>query len=302
MSSVENPGSDELGAWLRSWRERVNPVDVGLPAGGQRRVSGLRREEVAQLAGVSMDYLTRLEQGRASNPSVSVLGALARALRLTDPERDHLYQLAGQPLPGPGMIDTRIPASVLRLMDRLGDVPVLVTTVAREVIAANALAAALFPEAATSGSRRERTLAWRCFMGLASTRALTAEEATEDEQILVAELQSALARYPEDGYLTALISDLRAQSPRFEALWSGHTLRLGHAKQKHFSHPEVGELTLDCDDLIIQGTDLDLVVFTPAPGSPSAQALELLGAIGLQRFDGTELSTRAGVQPPTSAW
>ena len=137
----------ELASCLRAWRERVSPLDVGLPAGGQRRVSGLRREEVAQLAGVSMDYLTRLEQGRAAHPSASVLGSLARALRLSDLERDHLYQLAGQPLPGDGVIDTHIPASVLALIDRLADVPVLVTTAAREIIAANPLAAALMPEA-----------------------------------------------------------------------------------------------------------------------------------------------------------
>jgi transcriptional regulator with XRE-family HTH domain len=277
--------NDELARCLRSWRERVSPVDVGLPSGGQRRVSGLRREEVAQLAGVSMDYLTRLEQGRATSPSASVLASLTRALRLSDLERDHLFQLAGQPLPGPGTIDTHIPASVLRLMDRLSDVPALLTTAAREVIAANPLATALFPEAATRGSRRERTLAWRAFTGLPTTRVVSQEERVEDELILTAELQGALAKYPSDSYLVTLISDLRALSPRFEELWNDHRLTCGHTKEKRFSHPEVGELTLDCDDLRIRGTDLDLVVFTPAPGSASAQALELLGTIGLQRFE-----------------
>jgi transcriptional regulator with XRE-family HTH domain len=273
----------ELAGCLRAWRERVSPLEVGLPAGGPRRVSGLRREEVAQLAGVSMDYLTRLEQGRAANPSASVLGSLARALRLSDLERDHLYQLAGQPLPGDGVIDTHIPASVLRLIDRLADVPVLITTAAREIIAANPLATALMPES-TGGSRRERTLAWRRFMDLTTTRVVTQAERAEDEVILVAELQGALAKYPADTYLAALIADLREQSPRFEELWNDHRLRCGHAKEKHFHHPEVGELTLDCDDLVIRGTDLDLVVFTPAAGSTSARALELLGAIGNQRF------------------
>jgi transcriptional regulator with XRE-family HTH domain len=279
--------TDELASCLRSWRERVSPADVGLPAGGQRRVVGLRREEVAQLAGVSMDYLTRLEQGRASKPSASVLGSLARALRLSDVERDHLFQLAHQPLPGAGIIDTHIPASVLRLMDRLADVPVLVTTVAGEIVAANQLATALFGEA-SGGSRRERTLAWRQFMGFASVRVTkTEEERIDAEEVLVADLQNAMARYPADTFLSAMISDLRERSPRFEELWSQHRLRRGHAKQKHFDHPEVGKLTLDCDDLLIQGSDLELVVFTAAPGSPSAKALELLGAIGLQRFDTT---------------
>lgn len=276
-------GTDELADCLRSWRQRIGPADVGLPAGGQRRVPGLRREEVAQLAGVSMDYLTRLEQGRATSPSASVLGSLARALRLSDIERDHLFRLAGQPLPGDGVIDTHIPASVLRLMDRLADAAVMITTVAREIIAANNLAVALFPEAAI-GSRRERTLAWRRFTGMASLRVMDAEEIAEDEAILVAELQSAQARYPADSYLAALIADLRELSSRFEELWSDHHLRGGHAKEKHFVHPEVGELTLNCDDLVISGSALELVVFTAEPGSSSARALELLGAIGLQRF------------------
>jgi transcriptional regulator with XRE-family HTH domain len=282
---MHTTNTDELAGCLRSWRERVSPADVGLPAGGQRRVVGLRREEVAQLAGVSMDYLTRLEQGRAAKPSASVLGSLARALRLSDVERDHLFQLARQPLPGAGVIDPHIPASVLRLMDRLSDVPVLVTTVAGEIVAANRLATALFGEA-SGGSRRERTLAWREFMGFTSTRVTKTEaERIDAQEVLVADLQNAMARYPADTFLAAMIADLREHSPRFEALWSQHRLRRGHARQKHFDHPEVGELTLDCDDLLIQGSDLELVVFTAAPGSTSAQALELLGAIGLQRFD-----------------
>lgn len=279
---------NELGGFLRFWRERVRPAEVGLTTNEARRVPGLRREEVAQLAGVSMDYLTRLEQGRATRPSVAVLGSIARALRLSDLEREHLFQLAGQPLPGPGVIDTHIPASVSRLIDRLGDIPVLVTSVAREIVAANAIAQALFPEAAGGAgvARRERTLAWRHFMELPTTRVFRSrQELLEDEEILVAELQGAQARYPADTFLAALIFDLRTQCPRFEELWTGHRLRGGHTKQKQFRHPELGQFELCCDDLVIQGSDLELVVFTAAAGSPAAQALELLGAIGLQRFD-----------------
>ena len=282
---METTTTEELASCLRAWRERVGPADVGLPTGGQRRVSGLRREEVAQLAGLSMDYLTRLEQGRAPNPSASILGSLARALRLSEAERDHLYQLAGQALPGDGVIDTHISASVLRLMDRLSDVPVMVTTVAAEIVAANPLAMALCDET-VGRTRRERTLAWRRFMGFPTSRVIrTAEERNDAEEMLVADLQSALARYPADTFLTTLVSDLRDQSPRFAELWSKHRLRLVHTKEKHFIHPEVGELTLDCDHMTIQGSDLQLVVFSAAPGSPSARALELLAAIGLQRFD-----------------
>jgi transcriptional regulator with XRE-family HTH domain len=276
--------TEQLAGCLRSWRERVEPADVGLSTGGQRRVPGLRREEVAQLAGVSMDYLIRLEQGRATNPSVAVLGALARALRLSDDERAHLFDLAGQPLPGPGMIDTHIPASVQRLMDRLADVPVLVVTVAGEMLAANPLASALQGDL-TGLSRRERTLAWRNFAGTGLSRILQSEEErAEAEQIAVADLQHALARYPHDTYLTTLIADLRNRSQRFEELWSEHRVRRAHARRKTFDHPELGKLTFDCDALAIQGTPLQLIVYTAAPDSPAAQALPLLAAIGLQRF------------------
>ena len=288
ISSVSASTGNELGGYLRFWRERVQPFEVGLVADGDRRVPGLRREEVALLAGVSMDYLTRLEQGRATRPSIAVLGSLARALRVSNLEREHMFQLAGQPLPGPGVIDTYVPASVLRLIDRLGDIPALVTTVAREVVTANPLAQALLPEAAAAvnGPRRERTLAWRHFTGLSTTRVFRSHaEAVENEEILVAELRGAIARYPADTFLDALIPDLRARSPRFEELWTGHHIRAGHTKQKRFRHPEIGELELCCDDLIVQGSDLELVVFTASAGSPAAQALELLHAIGGQRFD-----------------
>jgi hypothetical protein len=194
------------------------------------------------------------------------------------------------------VLDIRVPASVLRLVDRLADVPVLVTTVAREIVVANAMATALFSEL-TSGGRRERTLAWRRFMGLPSIRVMgSPEELAEDEEILVAELQVASARFPADPFLAAMIADLRSQSLRFEDLWTDRRLRLGHAKQKHFAHPEVGELTLDCDDLMIQGSDLDLVVFSACPGSSSAEALTLLGVIGLQHFDAP--TDQNSVSPP----
>jgi hypothetical protein len=183
------------------------------------------------------------------------------------------------------VIDTHIPASVLRLVDRLSDVAVMVTTVAGEIVAANPLAMALCGEPA-GRTRRERTVAWRRFMGFPSSRVMkTVEDRIEAEEVLVADLQSALARYPADTFLSALVTDLRDQSPRFEELWSKHRLRRGHAKQKHFIHPEVGELTLDCDDMRIEVSDLRLVVFSALPGSPSARALQLLGAIGLQRFE-----------------
>ena len=200
---------DELAGCLRFWRGRVTPLDAGLPVGGHRRVSGLRREEVAQLAGVSLDYLARLEQGRASNPSPSVLAALARALRLTDDERSHLYRLAGELEPRPGTIDRHITPSLQRLLDRLTDVPVIVIDAAGEIIAANPLATALLGDL-SGASRRERTLPWRHFTGHPSRIVRTEAEQAAAEAGMVAELRDALGRFPNDHHLSSLIEDLLA--------------------------------------------------------------------------------------------
>jgi transcriptional regulator with XRE-family HTH domain len=275
---------DELGGCLRSWRDRLNPADAGLPSGGARRVSGLRREEVAQLAGVSLDYLSRLEQGRASSPSPSVLAALARALRLSDAERGHLFRLAGHAEPRTGTINRHIGPSVQRLLDRLRDLPVLVMDAAGTVLAANDLATALVGDF-SGASERERNLAWRHFTGSGRARVVR----TEDEHAragaeVVADLRDALGRYPADEQLARLIDELRAASPRFAELWSQHPIAQRTTSKKTFAHPEAGLITVDCDVLRVEGSDLRLVVYSAPPGSPDADALALLGAIGLQTF------------------
>ncbi len=273
----------ELAGCLRSWRERVTPAEAGLPAGSQRRVQGLRREEVAQLAGVSVDYLARLEQGRAQRPSPSVLAALARALRLTAAERSHLFRLAGHAEPGPGTIDRHVTPSLQRLLDRLSDTPVMVVDAAGEIVAANPLATALIGDF-SGASRRERTIAWRHFTGMPSRIVRTPEEDAEAEEGLVAELRDALGRYPADEHVAALIADLRAVSPRFAELWEQRPVARTVAKRKTFAHPEVGAITLDCDALTVQGSDLNVIVYTAPAGSADADSLALLAAIGLQPF------------------
>ena len=274
---------EELAGCIRSWRERLSPAEAGLPASAHRRVQGLRREEVAQLAGVSVDYLARLEQGRAQRPSPSVLAALARALRLSAAERSHLFRLAGHAEPGPGTINRHIGPSLQRLLDRLTDVPVMVTDAAGEVIAANPLAAALVGNLA-GASRRERTLAWRHFTGMKSGIVRSSAERAAAEIRLVAELRDALGRYPADEYLISLIADLRQISPRFTELWDQHPVARELSRTKTFNHPEIGEITLDCDVLAVQGSDLNVVVYTAPSGSRDADSLALLGAIGLQAF------------------
>jgi transcriptional regulator with XRE-family HTH domain len=273
--------SNELAACLRSWRDRLKPADVGLPAGGARRAPGLRREELAQLAGLSVDYLSRLEQGRARNPSPSVLAPLARALRLTDDERAHLFRVAGHAEPDGGRVRRHITPSVQRVLDRLRDVPVLVIDAAWQIVASNSLATALLGDHSALPPR-ERNVAWSQFNSFESRVVRTAEQRAAFEAGIVADLHAALGRYPEDEPLRSLIEDLRAASPRFAELWEERPVAPHDTARKTLAHPEVGEITLDCDVLTVGGSDLRLIVYTAPPGSPDAQALELLGAVGLQ--------------------
>jgi transcriptional regulator with XRE-family HTH domain len=274
---------EELAGCLRSWRERLTPAEAGLPAGRGRRTPGLRREEVAQLAGVSLDYLARLEQGRAQSPSPSVLASLARALRLTDDERAHLFRSAGHLQPGPGTINRYITPSLQRLLDRLTDVPVMVVDPAGEVIAANPLANSLMGDL-SGATRRERTFPWRHFTGIPSRLARTPEEHAEAEEAMAADLRDALGRFPDDQYLNELIRDLQELSPRFAELWEKRPVAHTPSRRKTFNHPEIGTITLDCDALAVQGSDLSVIVYTAPAGSPDAEALALLDAIGLQSF------------------
>jgi transcriptional regulator with XRE-family HTH domain len=274
---------DELAGCLRSWRDRLTPAEVGLPAGGHRRAPGLRREEVAQLAGLSVDYLARLEQGRASNPSPSVLAPLARALRLSDDERDHLFRVAGHAEPAAGRISRHVTPGVQRVLDRLDDVPVAVVDASWQLIAANPLATALMGDLSGEPPRM-RNILWRHFTGVPSRVVRDPEEDDAMEAEAVADLREAFGRYPDDEPLRELVDDLLRVSPRFAELWERRAVGGRAASRKTFEHPEIGSLTLDCDVLTVRGSDLRLVVYTAPPGSPDADALALLDAVGLQSF------------------
>jgi transcriptional regulator with XRE-family HTH domain len=272
----------ELGIALRTWRERLRPADVGLPAGVRRRTPGLRREEVAGLAGMSVDYLTRVEQGRGPRPSEAVLGGLARALRLTDAERTHLFDLAGVAPPAPGRIRGTVRPSVLRLMDRFTDLPALLLDVKSDVLAWNPLAAALLGDMSAVPPAR-RNLVWQAFLGDASRVEASPEERERLDRASVSDLRRAAARYPADPGLARLIAELRAGSDRFERLWTLRELDERHGDSKRIRHPELGLLELDCNVLHVQGDDQVLLVFSAAPGSRAADALALLGVVGLQQ-------------------
>jgi hypothetical protein len=280
--------SDELSACLRNWRDRITPAAAGLPGGGRRRAPGLRREEVAQLAGLSVDYLARLEQGRAANPSPSVLAPLARALRLTDDERAHLFQLAGQAPPRAGHIDSHITPGVQRILDRLGDVPVVVIDAAYFSVAANALGVALVGDARAHPEPRDRNIAWRHFTGAPGRFVREPHERERMSREVVGDLRVALGRYPDDPRLRSLIGDLRERSPEFADLWEQTPVGVRAASRKTIDHPAVGLMTLDCDSLNVAGSDLRLIVYTAAPGSEEAGKLALLATIGTQTFAPTD--------------
>ncbi|GAB2998092.1 helix-turn-helix transcriptional regulator [Streptomyces pseudoechinosporeus] len=278
----------ELAAFLRSRRERITPADVGLPAGPRRRTPGLRREEAAQLAFISTEYYTRLEQARGPRPSREVLAGLARALRLSDAERDHLHHLAGAP-PGPPPGPSReVRQSILDLLHRLPQAAAIVTSAAFEVIAWNDLAAALM-EDFSALPRRDRNLVRRVFLGPhpQGRRLYGVSDADAFARTSAQRLRATAARYPDDPEVTELVAELLAGSEEFTQLWASHDVSTKPTLCKTFPHPLVGPVTVNCDVLAITDRDQQVVIYTAAPGSPSEEALRLLSVIGTQRMDVT---------------
>ncbi|MET0493776.1 MAG: helix-turn-helix transcriptional regulator [Actinoplanes sp.] len=273
----------EFGLAVRRWRDRVSPDVAGLPTGGHRRAAGLRREEVALLAGISVDYVTRLEQGRATAPSGQVVEALARALRLDADERDHLFLLAGLAAPGRGLVSTHITSGVRRLLDRLAGTPVSVHDAAWNMITANELWAAAFGDPSELRGY-DRNIIWRHFLNPIGRIALTREQGDEFVLAMVGDLRDAAARYPADGQLHELITELRSRSAEFAAVWESGRVGPHTSGRKLIRHPQVGEMTLDCDVLTVPGSDLRIVAYTAEPGSPDADRLALLSVVGQPSF------------------
>lgn len=271
---------DDLGAALRDWRDRLDPGDVGLTQNGQRRAPGLRREELAVLAGISIDYVVRLEQGRSSTPSAQVCGALARALQLSDEESAHLLRLAGHAA-DPDRVPRLIPTSVRRITERLAGHPLAVYDATWALLHWNPLFAATFGD--PSADRESGSLLLRHFGdGLSRVRFTPAErQAFEDS--LVSDLRATTSRYPRDPEVAALVAGL-LRRPRFAELWARRTVAGHGSAHKVVEHPEVGDVDLDSDTLTTQGSNLRVVVYTPRPGSDAEGKLELLAAFGTQRM------------------
>jgi transcriptional regulator with XRE-family HTH domain len=272
----------ELGLFLRSRRERIPPADVGMTSGSRRRTPGLRREEVATLAHISGEYYVRLEQGRAPRPSLEVLAALGRALRLNDPELEHLHHLAGTPPAPPDRMRLDVRPSVRQLIDRLPSTAAFVTSAAFDVLAWNELAGALLTGLAESG-QRERNLARRAFLGTDESL-FRVSDREEFARNAVLQLRATAARYPLDPAVQGLVRDLKAGSAQFAALWVAHDVDPVPALTKTFDHPVVGPVTVDCSTLEVADRDQRVVMYTAAPGTPDAQALELLAVLDTERM------------------
>ena len=264
----------DLAALLRAWRERLQPAAVGYPA-GNRRTRGLRREEVALLAGVSVDYLVRLEQGRADRPSAQVVASFARALQLSDLERDQLYLAAGLPAPLPTAVPTHIPASVQRLLARLPDVAVGVWTAHWTLLTANPAWQALL-----GPMQPGFNLVVAHFAGTEPPVIWDGDEHDRHERALVSDLRSAVIRYPDDPALRAVIDELLLDD-RFARLWAEGTVTEHRFQSKTFVHPLVGQVTLDCDVLTVTGTDLRIVTYTAEPGTEDASRFDLVRTLGV---------------------
>ncbi|MER6059803.1 helix-turn-helix transcriptional regulator [Streptomyces sp. NPDC004059] len=271
----------ELADFLRRGRARLDPTDVGLAPGARRRTPGLRREEVASLAGMSVDYYTRLEQCRGPRPSRQMLTALARALRLTDDERDHLFHLAGEEPPRRETASAHVRPGLLLVLDRLHDAPALVVTDCGQVLAQNALSRALSGDALARPAR-ERNLVRRFFLDPAGRGLFPPEDVPDHARQHVANLRAVAAARPDDPEPAALVAELRAASEEFARLWDEHEVAVRRGATKRFRHPVVGLLELDCEVLLTDDHRHHLVLHTARPGTESYERLQLLRVVGLQ--------------------
>ena len=273
---------DQLADFLRRRREAIRPAEVGLADAPRRRTSGLRREEVAMLAGMSVDYVVRLEQGRSSQPSTQLLGALARALRLSDDERAHLFHLAGHRPPPADGVARLARAGLIRMLDLLGDTPALVMSDLGEILAQNR-ASVLLTGDHTGFSDDRRYIAYRWFTDPAARAVSPPEEQAHQARQLVADLRAAAGRRSGDPTVEGLVDRLRAASAEFRRLWAGHEVAVRRADRKTMLHPRVGRLTMDCETLVTPDQRQQLLVLTPADAE-ARERLELLRVLGVEEF------------------
>ncbi len=269
----------ELGATLRAWRDRLSPAAVGLPSGRGRRATGLRREELADLTAISVDYVVRLEQGRSTTPSAQVVAALARALQLTNPERDHLYRLARLVPPTDGEISDHIPPGMYRVLNRLGDAAVAVFAADWQLIWWNRGWAALLGDPSSTPPAL-RNFARDSFPidddgPRLSQWPVTSLARDTVEAAIVSDLRRATGRFPNSSRLTHLIQVLTAGNQRFAELWARGAVSAHREDHKIVEHPSVGPIALDCDVMTDGDAELKIVILTAAPDTEDETKLRL---------------------------
>lgn len=275
---------DDLASFLRTRRSRVEPASVGIPARGHRRVEGLRREEIAHLSGVSVDYYVRLEQGRATQPSEQVLDALARVLGLDDTEREHLHRLACQTRRRAKVPAGRVRPELLRVLDLVPGAPAMIMNHRMDVLAGNRLAGLLYGRPMPGFNTARHIFLEETERGLYADW----EKCTLDA---VGHLRLAAGKYPDDPGLASLIGELSMGSARFRRLWARADVRARTHGLKPFRHPLVGLLELHQENFALPDeSGMELLVLSAAPHSPAEDGLHLLAALGT---DEGLLETRA---------
>ncbi|GII90426.1 helix-turn-helix transcriptional regulator [Sinosporangium siamense] len=265
----------QLAHFLRSRRAHVTPREVGLPEGGSRRTPGLRRQEVAQLAGMSIDYYIRLEQGRGPTPSRQVLNALGRALMLNADERAHLFHLAGRSHPLVSPAPGEVTPEIRLLLSNMAEVPAFVVNPIYDVLAWNTMASVVMGGLETRAAHDRNVIRWAFREPDEQTRAWYPERDYLGE-LLVADLRASAARFPGNQAIRDLVQELSASSPHFAGLWADHRIAVKRNMSKHLYHPLTGPFEVICQILWIQDTDQRIVAYTAEPGSAPHRALRTL--------------------------
>ena len=273
-----------LADFLVRRREALQPGDVGLPVGPRRRTPGLRREEVATLATMSTDYYTRLEQQRGPQPSVQMLAALARALRLSTDERDYLFRVAGHSAPDRLTASAYVAPALLRVLDRLTDTPALVLSALGEVLVQNELSRALHGDR-TRYVGMERSDIYRWFVHPETERVTyPVDDRDRQSRAQVASLRAAYGAMGASSPAGGLVRELQRVSPEFTDLWDRQEVSRRFEDHKVLVHPEVGAIELDCQVLFTEDQSQALLVLTAAPRSEAEEKLSLLRVLGVQQF------------------
>ncbi|MEV6860533.1 helix-turn-helix transcriptional regulator [Streptosporangium subroseum] len=268
-----------LADFLRTRREALQPEDVGLPRGRRRRTGGLRREEVAVLSDMSIDYYSRLEQQRGPHPSEQMLASLARGLRLSLEERDHMFRLAGYATPQRALRADHLTPGMMRIFDGLEDAAAQVVTYLGETLKQTRLSKALVGDESLH-TGLARSLHYRWFTDPATRLIYPEDDYPAHSRLITADLHRVYTRDSKDPRVAAIVDALLAKSPEFAGIWREHPVAGPYCAPKRVQHPQLGLLELHCQILIDPDQSQLLLVHTASPGSESYEKLQLLSVIG----------------------